>query len=121
MDDRPHAALVLPDSSHPRAGCMQASPPIARCRECGAVDRSGFDVSELGARERLSSGSSRRVTLELDGFAWEKIDEEAAREGLEVERLVEFALLYYLADVDSGRIARRVSRSPYGGLKKRSP
>jgi hypothetical protein len=78
-------------------------------------------MSELGARERRSTGDRRRVTLELEGFAWEKIDEEAAREGLDVERLVEFALLYYLADVDSGRIARRVARSPYAGLKTRSP
>jgi hypothetical protein len=34
-------------------------------------------------------------------------------QGVPVEELVSFAVMYYLADVDSGRIARRISRSPY--------
>jgi hypothetical protein len=51
--------------------------------------------------------------LRLEGFAWEAASEEAEREGLTVEELVGFAVLYYLADVDSGRIARQVNGSPY--------
>ncbi len=53
------------------------------------------------------------VTVRLDGFAREVIEEECARLGVSVEELVAFATLYYLADVDSGRVARRISRSPY--------
>jgi hypothetical protein len=53
------------------------------------------------------------VTLALDGFARESIEEEATRLSVAVEELVSFAVLYYLADVDSGRIARQVCRSPY--------
>jgi hypothetical protein len=30
-----------------------------------------------------------------------------------LEELAAFAVRYYLADVDSGRISRRISRSPY--------
>lgn len=54
----------------------------------------------------------RTLSVPLEGFAWEAIGEEAAREGMTVEELVGFAVLYYLADIDSGRIARQVARSP---------
>jgi hypothetical protein len=47
-----------------------------------------------------------RMTVELDGFAAQAIDQEAARLGVEVDELVSFSIMYYLADVDSGRIAR---------------
>jgi len=46
------------------------------------------------------------MTVRLDGFAAEAIDQEAARLGVEVDELVSFSIMYYLADVDSGRIAR---------------
>lgn len=57
----------------------------------------------------------RDLTLHLDGFALETISEEATRLGVAVEELATFAVLYYLADIDSGRIAREISRSPYPG------
>jgi hypothetical protein len=49
----------------------------------------------------------------LQGFAWEAVEEESARLGVSVEEFVAYATLYYLADVDSGRISRRISGSPY--------
>jgi hypothetical protein len=77
----------------------------------------------IGPKLRLSRSdqegaahSDRSVTLRLEGFAWESIDEEAAREGVTPEELIAFSVLYYLADVDSERISRRISRSPYPGL-----
>lgn len=60
---------------------------------------------------RLREG--RRVALMLEGFAAEAIDEEAERLGVSIDELVSFSVLYYLADVDSGRIARRITASPY--------
>ena len=63
--------------------------------------------------ETREARTERNVALRLNGFAWEAIAEEAAREGLTVDELVGFAVLYYLADVDSGRIARQVARSPH--------
>jgi hypothetical protein len=57
--------------------------------------------------------AERSLTLSLEGFAWQALDDEAAREGLTVEELITFSVLYYLADVDSRRIARRISKSPY--------
>jgi hypothetical protein len=56
------------------------------------------------------------VTLRLERFAWETLDEEAAREGLTLDELITFSALYYLADVDSERISRRITRSPYPRL-----
>jgi hypothetical protein len=55
----------------------------------------------------------RGLTLQLDSFARETIDEEATRLGVPAEELITFAVLYYLADLDSGRIARQISTSPY--------
>jgi len=53
------------------------------------------------------------VTVRLEGFAWEAIEQESARTGVPVEDLMGFAVMYYLADVDSGRVARRIARGPY--------
>lgn len=55
----------------------------------------------------------RSVTLEFEAFAWQSINEEAAREGLTLEEFVTSSILYYLADVDSGRIARQAARAPH--------
>jgi hypothetical protein len=53
------------------------------------------------------------VNVRVSGFAWEAIEQESARQGCSVEELVTFAVMYYLADADSGRIARQIARSPY--------
>ncbi len=55
-------------------------------------------------------GRARRdLELDLEAFTWQALEQEADRMGLSVEELVRFSVLYYLADCDSGRIARRVS------------
>ena len=51
------------------------------------------------------------MAVQLDGFAAEAIDEEAVRLGVSVEELVSFSVLYYLADADSGRIARQMPQA----------
>ncbi len=63
--------------------------------------------------DRQDLDADHSVTLRLEGSAWEAINEEAAHEGSTVEELIVFSVLYYLADADSGRISRRISRSPY--------
>jgi hypothetical protein len=60
-------------------------------------------------RDEQSQGAARTLELQLDAFAWAAIEQEAAEQGVSVRELATFALLYYLADVDSGRIARRVT------------
>ncbi|MGH2853601.1 MAG: hypothetical protein ACRDLF_05350 [Solirubrobacteraceae bacterium] len=51
---------------------------------------------------------ARRLTIGLAPFAWEALEEEAAKQGVSIAELASFAVLYYLADGDSGRIARRL-------------
>jgi hypothetical protein len=55
----------------------------------------------------------RTVPVQLEGFAAEAINQEAKRLGVSFDDLVNFSVLYYLADVDSGRIARQIVTSPY--------
>jgi GNAT superfamily N-acetyltransferase len=43
--------------------------------------------------------------VELDEGTMEALEREARRQGIPASRLVEHALLYFLADVDSGRAA----------------
>lgn len=76
---------------------------------------SGPTVSELPTDGRQRFGRERGLTLRLDRFAWEAIEEEAERAGVPVEDLIAFSTLYYLADLDSGRISRQIpSNSCFG-------
>jgi hypothetical protein len=58
--------------------------------------------------------AEHRVELRLDDFAREAVEQESARLGVSAEEVMTFAVLYYLADLDSGRIARDISTSPLG-------
>jgi hypothetical protein len=58
-----------------------------------------------------------QLTLKLDEFARNALLEESSRLGVSREELAEFSLLYYLADVDSGRISRRVPRTPLKAIE----
>jgi hypothetical protein len=50
----------------------------------------------------------RALTIEFDDFGWSRIREEAERQGTSPEEVVSHAVAYYMADLDSGRIAARV-------------
>lgn len=51
-----------------------------------------------------------RVTLEIKGFSWSRLCEQAEAEGVSVEELVRHAVVYYLADLDTSRAAARPLR-----------
>jgi hypothetical protein len=77
-------------------------------------------VGEIRRRRPILSSSAttpkdierfESVALELDRFAGEALADEAAALGVSIEELATFAVLYYLADLDSGRIARRLPPS----------
>jgi hypothetical protein len=61
---------------------------------------------------RLSGGARREPALELKldlgPDSWRELDEEAARQQVSVERLLEHAVMYFLADLDAGRVERRM-------------
>jgi hypothetical protein len=63
----------------------------------------------LRMTSRREIGESGSVTLRLDGFAWTELKRESARQEMDPSELASFAILYYLADADSGRIARRIT------------
>ncbi len=64
-------------------------------------------ASDSGRELRVA----RRLTIGLEPFAWEALEQEAARLKVSVEELASYGVLYYLADGDSGRIARRLPES----------
>jgi hypothetical protein len=51
---------------------------------------------------------ARALTIDLEPFAFDALSREATRLDLPVEELASYAVVYYLADSDSGRIARQV-------------
>jgi|Tabmets5t2r1_1033131.scaffolds.fasta_scaffold12203_2 hypothetical protein len=58
---------------------------------------------------RRGAGRALAVTeVDLDEETMKALEEEARRHSLPAARLAEHALLYYLADLDSGRAAARV-------------
>jgi hypothetical protein len=58
---------------------------------------------------QIETRGTRSVVAQIDGFVAEAIDEEAERLGISADELVSFSVLYYLADVDSGRISRKIT------------
>jgi hypothetical protein len=74
--------------------------------ERGLVDEA-VDA-ENGGGAKHDTVQQRELTISLDKFAWSAITEEARRLGISTEELARFSVLYYLADLDSGRIARRL-------------
>jgi hypothetical protein len=69
-------------------------------------------VSGSRVGDGRSSKEDDGVSVRLAGFAREAVEQESARLGVSVDELVAFSVMYYLADADSGRIARRISRGP---------
>jgi hypothetical protein len=49
---------------------------------------------------------SQGLALQLGDFACAALAEESARLGVSCEELARFSVMYYLADRDSGRVAR---------------
>lgn len=68
-------------------------------------------ASQAPAAPRAGEGE-RSIAVPMDDFTRKAAAEESARLGVSVEELVAFAVLYYLADVDSGRIARQILGRP---------
>jgi hypothetical protein len=50
------------------------------------------------------------VTVTLTDFGWNALANEAERQGTSIEQLLAHAAMYYLADIDSGRLATRAPR-----------
>jgi hypothetical protein len=61
---------------------------------------------------RLSRDAAREPALELkldlDPDTWRELEDEAERQEVSVERLLAHAIIYFLADLDAGRVERRM-------------
>jgi hypothetical protein len=68
------------------------------------------------AEQRRGPQGERSVALRMEAFAWQAIEEQCDSLGVALEDFIAFAIQYYLADVDSGRVARQIARSPYPGI-----
>ncbi len=60
-------------------------------------------------REEQREPGRVRIEVELEGFAAQALEQQSRSLEVTVEDLVGFSVLYYLADVDSGRIAREIA------------
>jgi hypothetical protein len=63
---------------------------------------------------RFASGANSRAEafdLELSEHDWETLTEEARFQGVDEERLLDHMVLYYLADLEAGKVALRILRS----------
>jgi hypothetical protein len=74
---------------------------MRRGRPAATPPRFGDRRSKLAHEVELSP---------MENWRWEALEEQAGRWGIAVERLVEHALLLYLADLDFGRIPSRLAR-----------
>ena len=81
--------------------CGYYESELADGRTATRVPRFGKPVTE---RE------SRALVIELDARTLKRLEQEAERQGLGRERLVEHAAIFYLADLDAGRVAERIIR-----------
>jgi hypothetical protein len=78
----------------------------------------GYYLSDRGSGRmawqvpRLSQEPARQpalqLALDLDADSWNELDREAERQGVALERLLEHAIVYFLADLDAGRVERRM-------------
>jgi hypothetical protein len=49
-----------------------------------------------------------QMSIDLDLDSWRDLESEATRQDVSVEALLEHAILYFLADLDSGRVERKM-------------
>jgi hypothetical protein len=73
-----------------------------------ADDRLASSVPRF--RPRSAEGETRALSLELENGILPRLQQEAERQGISLERLCEHGALLYLADLDSGKVAERIAR-----------
>jgi hypothetical protein len=71
-------------------------------------DQPGWPVPSSARRverERPQAG----VRVEVDDATWNALLREARRQGVDIRVLAAHAVLYFMADVESGRVAQRMA------------
>jgi hypothetical protein len=73
------------------------------------TERSTWEVPAF-ARAGHDDGAADKdpITVTLDYETWDVLSEEAARQDVAPQTLMQHAVMYFLADVESGRVAGRL-------------
>jgi hypothetical protein len=98
LEDQAHAERLGVDRLVAQA-CSYYGSELAAGRTATRVPRFGQPPVE---RE------TRPLALELGAGCLRRLEQEAERQGLGLERLCEHAAMLYLADLDAGRVAERI-------------
>jgi hypothetical protein len=61
-------------------------------------------------RRTPANGETRTLALEVEGGTMPRLEREAERRGVALEQVCEHAALFFLADLDSGKVAEEVVR-----------
>jgi hypothetical protein len=69
--------------------------------------RAAWRVPDLGAHE----SGPQPLNVRLDDATWAALEEEAERQGVTPEALAVHATLYFVADLDSGRLAEALAEA----------
>jgi hypothetical protein len=93
--------LVSQAKSSPDTAMRTAALYYLADRDAG---RAGWRAPRFRARADPSPG----LAVAFDDATWGALDREARRQGVDPEALAQHALLYFLADFDSGRLAGRL-------------
>lgn len=72
------------------------------------------DSSRLGWRCPSFEGVEQvggmvEMELSVDGAVWSSLSQEARRQGVSTDRLLQHAALYFAAERDSGRLTQRIA------------
>jgi hypothetical protein len=59
-------------------------------------------------RDKQRSGGTTDLRLSIEGELWERLEAEAASQGVTPQQLLDHAVLYLAAEVDAGRITQRI-------------
>lgn len=86
------------------------SPAAVQAIRCYLNDKGSGGPGWLYPAFLRNGGAGHEVELQLsiDGDLWRSLEEEAERQGVSVQQMVEHAALYFAAEADAGRIARRI-------------
>jgi hypothetical protein len=92
-------------------GSRQAPAALVQAIRCYLNDRGSRRPGWLfPAFLRDKENGEERVELDLDieEDLWRSLEDEAGTQGVTVRQMAEHATLYYAAEVDAGRITRRI-------------
>jgi len=93
-----------------RGGGSRSAAVRTACLYYLADHESGRAAWPVPPQEAASSDASA-VAIRLDRETWRGLREEAERQDVSNSDLTRHAVLYFLADVDSGRVGQRLERA----------